>query len=89
MLGDLECLGKMQLRSLERACIVRCSPFPTESRWGTINIFVSHSHFRRSVGELTDYDRLLRVPGLTREEARIIVSCEVQSILAGWTRKPK
>lgn len=39
--------------------------------------------------KLTDYDRLLRIPGLTREEERIIVSCEVQSILAGWARKPK
>ncbi|WP_313573738.1 DUF2293 domain-containing protein [Brevundimonas sp.] len=39
--------------------------------------------------KLTDYDRLLRVPGLTREEARIIVSCEVRSILAEWVRKPK
>ena len=39
--------------------------------------------------QLTDYDCLLRVPGLTREEARIIVSCEVLSILNGWARKPK
>lgn len=34
--------------------------------------------------ELTDYDRLLGIHGLTQEEARIIVSFEVTSILTVW-----
>lgn len=33
---------------------------------------------------LTDYDRLLRVPGLTRDEARLIVAGDVRSITRGW-----
>jgi hypothetical protein len=33
--------------------------------------------------QLTDYERLLRF-GLTREEARLVVSREVQEILADW-----
>lgn len=44
----------------------------------------ANNHVRH---ELTDYDRLIRVPGMTREEARIIVSGDVRSILAGWTLK--
>lgn len=34
--------------------------------------------------KMTDYDRLLRMPGLTRDEARLIVSFEVRTILAAW-----
>lgn len=34
--------------------------------------------------ELTDYDRILRVPGLTREEALLIVKAEVQAIMGTW-----
>lgn len=33
---------------------------------------------------LTDYDSLLRVPGLTRDEARLIVAGDVRSITRGW-----
>jgi hypothetical protein len=33
---------------------------------------------------LTDYDQLLRVPGLTREEARLIVASEVKQTIALW-----
>lgn len=33
---------------------------------------------------LTDYDRLLRVPGLTREEVRLIVAGEVRRTIALW-----
>jgi hypothetical protein len=33
---------------------------------------------------LTDYDQLLRVRGLTREEARLIVASEVKQIVALW-----
>lgn len=33
---------------------------------------------------MTDYDRLLRLPGITREEARLIVNGEVQAIIASW-----
>lgn len=33
---------------------------------------------------LTDYDQLLRVPGLTREEARLIVAGEVRRTIALW-----
>jgi len=33
---------------------------------------------------LTDYDRLLRIPGLTREEALLIVKPEVVAIIASW-----
>ncbi|HBY43984.1 MULTISPECIES: DUF2293 domain-containing protein [unclassified Brevundimonas] len=36
--------------------------------------------------KMTDYDRLIRFPGLTRDEARLIVSFEVRSILASWAR---
>lgn len=34
--------------------------------------------------KMTDYERLLRIPGLTRDEARLIVSFDVRAILAGW-----
>ena len=34
--------------------------------------------------EMTDYDRILRVPGLTREEALLIVKAEVQAIMDAW-----
>ena len=37
--------------------------------------------------KLTDYDRLLRIPGLTRDEARLIVGFEVRATLAGWQPK--
>lgn len=33
---------------------------------------------------MTDYERLLAVRGLTREEARLIVSAEVRQILSAW-----
>jgi hypothetical protein len=33
---------------------------------------------------LTDYDQLLRVPGLTRDEARLIVAGDVRSITRRW-----
>nr|WP_275052056.1 DUF2293 domain-containing protein [Caulobacter sp. SSI4214] len=33
---------------------------------------------------MTDYDRLLRIPGLTREEALLIVRPEVVAIVASW-----
>ena len=33
---------------------------------------------------LTDYDQRLRVPGLTREEARLIVAGEVRRTIALW-----
>ncbi len=39
---------------------------------------VSHAHVRHA---MTDYDRLLRTPGLTREEALLIVRPEV---VASW-----
>ena len=32
----------------------------------------------------TDYDRLLRIPGMTRDEALLIVRPEVAAIIAGW-----
>lgn len=34
---------------------------------------------------LTDYERMLRIPGMTRAEARQIVQFEVRDILAGWS----
>lgn len=37
---------------------------------------------------LTDYDRLFRIKGLTREEARLIVAPEVKAILDAWRRRP-
>ncbi len=33
---------------------------------------------------LTDYEQLFNVQGLTRDEARLIVEPEVESILASW-----
>lgn len=41
----------------------------------------STNHVRQ---KMTDYERLLRIPGLTRDEARLIVSFDVRAILAGW-----
>ncbi len=38
--------------------------------------------------ELTDYERLLRVPGMTREEARMLVHKNVADVLATWTVGP-
>jgi hypothetical protein len=38
---------------------------------------------------LTDYDRLLKVPGLTREEARMLVAEEVRDTQAAWRRPPE
>lgn len=35
---------------------------------------------------MTDYERLLRAPGITREEARLIVANEVKDIMSGWAR---
>ena len=34
--------------------------------------------------ELTDYEQLYRVPGLTKEEARLIIKDEVKDIIARW-----
>lgn len=34
--------------------------------------------------EMTDYDSLLRVPGMTREEAQLIVKDEVRGIIDAW-----
>lgn len=34
--------------------------------------------------QLTDYDRLLKVPGMTRAEARLVVTNEIREILASW-----
>lgn len=42
---------------------------------------VSHAHVRHA---MTDYDRLLRIPGLTREEALLIVRPEVVAIVSSW-----
>jgi len=42
---------------------------------------VSHAYVRHA---MTDYDRLLRIPGLTREEALLIVRPEVVAIVASW-----
>lgn len=36
---------------------------------------------------MTDYERLLNIPGPTRDEARLIVSGEVRQIIAGWASK--
>jgi len=33
---------------------------------------------------MTDYDRLLRIPALTREEALLIVGGEVAAVLKAW-----
>lgn len=38
--------------------------------------------------ELTDYERLLRVPGMTREEARMLVADDLQDVLGGWRMGP-
>ncbi len=46
---------------------------------------VSHAHVRHA---MTDYDRLLRIPGLTREEALLIVRPEVVAIIASWATPP-
>ena len=32
----------------------------------------------------TDYERLLSVPGITREEARMLVAEELKELLASW-----
>jgi hypothetical protein len=37
---------------------------------------------------LTDYERLLKVPGLTRDEARLIVAPELRSTLSAWRTPP-
>jgi hypothetical protein len=37
---------------------------------------------------LTDYDHLLRVKGLTRDEARQITASEVQEVLGAWRTGP-
>lgn len=38
--------------------------------------------------ELTDYERLLRVPGMAREEARWLVHEDVADVLATWSVGP-
>jgi hypothetical protein len=42
---------------------------------------VAQAHVRHA---MTDYDRVLRVPGITREEARLIIKGEVAAIIASW-----
>lgn len=42
---------------------------------------VSHAHVRHA---MTDYERLLRIPGMTRDEALMIVRPEVVAIVASW-----
>ena len=42
---------------------------------------VAQAHVRHA---FTDYDRLLRIPGMTRDEALLIVRPEVAAIIAGW-----
>jgi hypothetical protein len=37
--------------------------------------------------KLTDYERLLKVHSLTREEARLIVNPEVNDIIRSWNAK--
>lgn len=37
---------------------------------------------------LTDYERLLRVPGMTRDEARMLVRQDVADVLAAWAMGP-
>lgn len=34
--------------------------------------------------KMTDYERLLRISGLTRDEARFLVSFEVRAIFRDW-----
>lgn len=46
---------------------------------------VSHAYVRHA---MTDYDHLLRVPGMTREEALLIVRPEVVAIVASWATQP-
>lgn len=46
---------------------------------------VSHAHVRHA---MTDYDRLLRIPGLTREEALLITRPEVLAIVSSWATLP-
>jgi len=46
---------------------------------------VAQAHVRHTC---TDYDRLLRIPGMTREEALLIVRPEVAAIIAGWASVP-
>ena len=38
--------------------------------------------------ELTDYERLLRAPGIAREEARMLVHKNVADVLATWSVGP-
>lgn len=38
---------------------------------------------------MTDYDRLLRIPGLTRDEALLITRPEVMAIIASWATPPE
>ena len=47
---------------------------------------VSHAHVRHA---MTDYDRLLRIPGMTREEALLIIRPEVVAIVASWATPPE
>lgn len=42
---------------------------------------VAQAHVRHA---MTDYDRLLRLPGITREEARLIVKADVNAIIGAW-----
>ena len=42
---------------------------------------VAQAHVRHA---MTDYDRVLRLPGVTREEARLIIKAEVAAIIASW-----
>lgn len=42
---------------------------------------VAHNHIRH---ELTDYESLLQISGMTREDARLIVKPEVDDWFAHW-----
>jgi hypothetical protein len=46
----------------------------------------SQAHVRHT---MTDYDRLLRIPGLTRDEALLITRPEVMAIIATWATPPE
>ena len=47
---------------------------------------ISLQHYVRH--ELTDYDELYRVRGITKEEARLIIKNEVNDIIAQWAAPP-
>ena len=56
----------------------------TEASLGKVVGIVASTFVRH---QLTDYDLLLRIPGMERAEARLIVAGEVSDILESW-RQP-